>query len=135
MDQPLESREKFLSQYVAGSGARQGWGVQDVLGMPEYASEQGNASFESWEQPHQSAYLRLLEREVDYHKDHQDLVEAEKVAKLIFQLEKHQTERWIIFSLQFESWLRHIKQEEMCERIKEERLRSGYYRRLRVEFP
>ncbi|KXH60879.1 transposase [Colletotrichum nymphaeae SA-01] len=88
-----------------------------------YASEQGNTSFESWEQPHQSAYLRLLEREVDYHKDHQDLVEAEKVAKLIFQLEKHQTERWIIFSLQFESWLRHMKQEGLCERIKEERLR------------
>ncbi|KAF0324484.1 hypothetical protein GQ607_008188 [Colletotrichum asianum] len=100
-----------------------------------YASKQKVIPFESWEQSHQFAFLRLWERELDYYKDMKDLDRAAEAASRVLKLEKNQTERWIMVSLQFEFWLRKMGQKRKGARIKEERLRSGYYSRLEESFP
>ena len=56
------------------------------------------------------------------------------MARCTLEKEGYQTERWIVFSLQFESWLQEIGYMGWYLHYRQKWLRSSYYRGLGERF-
>ena len=118
----------YIGRYQPDYIARVDRSIDRIIGW--YTFERGPVPFEGWEKSHQTAYLRLLERKLDYYKYTEDSDNAIKMAQCIFEKEGYQTERWIVLSLDFESWLRKIGYHGWSSSYQQKRLRSSYYRQL-----